>query len=59
MSNKNINRRDFLKVLAGILSGAVILPLRKFLSSKEEGKDLDRSHVREAKYYSAGEDLAG
>ena len=59
-TDKNISRRDFLKITCGIMAGLATLPLKKLFTLNEKSKKQKNSdhHTREAKYYSQS-NLAG
>ncbi len=59
MTNKQLNRRTFLKYLNGMLTGAILLPLTRLF---QENKTTPNTTVKpkEAKYYGPSNDeLAG
>ena len=58
MKNKEINRREFLKGIGGVIAGIFCMKLGGILGSS--GKDeFKGSKLKEAKYYTPGKDLAG
>ena len=57
MKDKEIQRRTFLKVFGGALLGSVLWPVGKWFGANNT--PTKRPHLKEAKFYKMGEDLAG
>ncbi len=58
MTKQDIHRRDFLKQAGLLIMGVVLMPWQRLVSFFEPPAQ-KKSSMKEARYYTRGDDLAG